>query len=80
MRAPAAEPEDDFELSADERTAAAAGRGGRRRDARVVRVSGNLDLDLDEGDVGRIRINTRTGCQCVGSFSPQPTFGTLTLQ
>ncbi|MFN0250324.1 MAG: hypothetical protein ACKV2T_25825 [Kofleriaceae bacterium] len=32
------------------------------------------------GAVGRIRINTMTGCQCGGTISPNPTYGTVVQQ
>jgi hypothetical protein len=32
------------------------------------------------GGVGRIRINTKTGCQCGGTISPSATFGTWVTQ
>jgi hypothetical protein len=32
------------------------------------------------GGVGRIRVNTISGCQCGGKISPQPTFGMLVKQ
>jgi hypothetical protein len=32
------------------------------------------------GGLGRIRINTTTGCQCGGRISPQPSFGTVDKQ
>ncbi|HEY5926665.1 MAG TPA: hypothetical protein VIV11_33495 [Kofleriaceae bacterium] len=32
------------------------------------------------GGLGRIRINTKTGCQCSGTVSPAPSFGMLGVQ
>jgi hypothetical protein len=34
----------------------------------------------DGGGVGRIRINTKTGCQCGGTVSPSASFGTVTIE
>jgi hypothetical protein len=32
------------------------------------------------GGVGRIRVNSKSGCQCGGTFSPMPSFGVVTIQ